>query len=176
LREVLREFPKKGGRILDKAAKGGFADVVSVLLDMGVLPSGNGGVYVDERSDSGGEGEGDSESESDDGEEEGEFVPLHNAASHGHLECVKVLVEKGDLDVDILDDDGSILLLYGAWKGQLSVVQWLLEHGADRPHVQKKTWRRYGNHASRSHVRKYGSFETNLGRSKVCGGGHETGG
>jgi hypothetical protein len=47
LSAVLREFPGRGGRVLDKAARGGFVDVVFALLDMGVSPIGNGGVYHD---------------------------------------------------------------------------------------------------------------------------------
>lgn len=139
LKAVLKEFPRKGGRVLDKAAKGGFVDVVSALLDMGVAPIGNGGVHRDEDSEpeagwddieteSGWE---DIETESDNSEEEEEFTPLHNAACEGHLECVKVLVEKGHLDVNGKDDLGSTSLFYAARNGHLSIVQWLLEQGAD---------------------------------------------
>ena len=137
LRAVLREFPRKGGRILDKAARGGFVDAVVALLDLGVVPIGNGGVYRDEDDDAGepGEGEAGIERESDDGEEDKEeneeFAPLHSAAFEGHLECVKILVENGNLDVDAKDDLGTTPLLNAARQGHISIVQWLLEQGAD---------------------------------------------
>ena len=55
---------------------------------------------------------------------------LHAYAELGDLERVQVLVGQG-VDKDKVDDDGRTALLLAAWWGQLPIVRYLVEQGAD---------------------------------------------
>jgi ankyrin repeat protein len=113
LGEVLKEFPGKGARVLDKAALKGEAGVIDTLLELGVeikrigVAIGMSGIATDD--------------DSDDGEEQ-EFYLLHIACYEGHFECVKVLVEKGGMDIDAQDDLETTPLLNAAGGGSYETV------------------------------------------------------
>lgn len=64
-------------------------------------------------------------------EQDQTLAPLHAAAYNGHLECVKLLIEKGKVDVNHRDDVGGTPLMRAAWGGHAEIVEWLLEHCAD---------------------------------------------
>ena len=105
LKEVLGEFPYYGPKILEKAAKHGKEDIIVALLDMGV----NLELKVAEDA----------------------IWPLHFAAYQGNLGCVKVLIERGKLTVDLVDDTSATPLCNAARGGHHDIVSWLLQKGAD---------------------------------------------
>jgi len=58
------------------------------------------------------------------------LTPLHSAAFGGHVEIVKLLLERG-ADPNAKTDDGLTPLHIAAFKGHVDVVRVLLEHGAN---------------------------------------------
>jgi hypothetical protein len=56
--------------------------------------------------------------------------PLHESARRGHLEAVRVLLERGAA-VDAVDGMGRTALMDAAWDGHPEVVKALLDAGAD---------------------------------------------
>ena len=52
------------------------------------------------------------------------------ASSEGHLEIVKLLIEKG-ADVNVKNEDGKTALTLASRYGHLEVVKYLVENGAD---------------------------------------------
>jgi hypothetical protein len=144
LGEVLKEFPKKGGKIMETAAKEGFLGAMINFLELGLRPFGK--VHdVDSKVESEGEVIEEEQKEGEDEDENADFVKykiededgnkvfwsLHLAAHSGQLECVQILVEKGNLDVDTLDDLITTPLINAVVQGNFEVSQWLLEKGAD---------------------------------------------
>ena len=80
------------------------------------------------------EGEdGDDGDEDEDYEDQWEVekrFPLHAAAFHGQIGCVKILVEAG-IDVNLREEDGNTPLMSASSSGNVELVNWLLQHGAD---------------------------------------------
>lgn len=105
LKEVLKEFPKVKDRrrILFKAARRGDEDIVRYLVELGVrahpdLPKAK------EEEEQG------KDSEEADGvdlpdTEIASISPVHAAATHGRLGCLKIFIEHG-VDVDGRDEMG----------------------------------------------------------------------
>ncbi|KAF2135963.1 uncharacterized protein K452DRAFT_322730 [Aplosporella prunicola CBS 121167] len=58
------------------------------------------------------------------------MTPLNSAANNGHLETVKLLLEKG-ADLSVSNNDGWTPLNSAADSGHLEIVKFLLEKGAD---------------------------------------------
>lgn len=58
-------------------------------------------------------------------------LALQVAAFEGHFDCVKVLVERGHVSVNLRDDQNTTALTSAAVKGHIQIVQWLLGHGAE---------------------------------------------
>uniref|UniRef100_A0A0E0RJM7 Serine/threonine-protein kinase BSK1-like TPR repeats domain-containing protein n=1 Tax=Oryza rufipogon TaxID=4529 RepID=A0A0E0RJM7_ORYRU len=56
---------------------------------------------------------------------------LHFAASHGHLDCCKFLVEESGLDVNSVGHKGETPVFYAAIDGNVQVLGYLLDHGGD---------------------------------------------
>lgn len=109
LRKVLEEFPNSGFRIMEKAATADRADIILILLELGVSP-----------------------------ENDTKMTPIHDAAFLGHTECVQVLIEKGNLPVDILDENSATPLHGAARQGHLDLIEWLLNKGANPMHQRDK--------------------------------------
>ncbi len=57
--------------------------------------------------------------------------PLHWAAMWGHVDAVKLLLEKG-AEIDAPDSSGLTPLHWAAWQGRLEVVKYLISKGADK--------------------------------------------
>ena len=62
--------------------------------------------------------------------DDSDWTPLIIASSAGHLDIVRMLVERG-ARVNEVTAEGRSALLYAASKGRDSIVQFLLEKGAD---------------------------------------------
>ena len=62
--------------------------------------------------------------------DDSDWTPLIIASSAGHLDIVRMLVERG-ASVNEVTAEGRSALLYAASKGRDSIVQFLLEKGAD---------------------------------------------
>ncbi|KAI5813369.1 putative ankyrin repeat protein nuc-2 [Pyronema omphalodes] len=57
-----------------------------------------------------------------------QWTPIFHAASEGHLNCVRTLLENG-ARADILDEKGLSAMYYAAWEGHMEVVQLLSTAG-----------------------------------------------
>lgn len=109
LKQILDEFPSHSLRILEKAVKKGKEGVIRALLDLSVRPEPGG----------------------DRQERDNEFAPLHSASYEGRLDCVKVLVDQGQVSVNAQDYSGSTPLINAARGKHYDIVKWLLVHGAN---------------------------------------------
>ena len=96
-RQLLHEFPDKSSDMMFAAAMKGKPHVVRFLLDQGVS-----------------------------GTSSDEAQPLHAAAYHGQIECVRMLIEDGHVDPNVRGfDDGTALMR--ACRGQrMDVLSYLL--------------------------------------------------
>lgn len=106
IKDLLTEHPNRGLDILFKASAKGKLEIVNALLETGISP-----IAREDQDQS--------------------LVPLHEACFQGWLECAKVLVEMGDVDVNFKDGMGGTPLMRAAWGGRGEVVRWLLARGAD---------------------------------------------
>ncbi|KAJ3323542.1 hypothetical protein HDU76_013615 [Blyttiomyces sp. JEL0837] len=110
----------------------------------------------------GGGGEDGSSSNSNEKEEQGVSVnvslsptgllPLHCAASRGHVDLVMLLVDRAGAVVDLTDHENETALLKAAYHGHDDVVAFLLERKASPNHKDKDGWTALHNCASRGHV------------------------
>lgn len=100
------------------ASRNGHTDVVEYLLDIGADASVRGMVEFDNDQIQG-------------------TPPLWAAAAAGHLEIVRLLVEKGSADVNQATNTQSTPLRGACYDGHLEIVKYLLEHGAD-PHIPNR--------------------------------------
>ncbi|KAI7860490.1 hypothetical protein BDC45DRAFT_103507 [Circinella umbellata] len=58
------------------------------------------------------------------------WTPLFWAASDGHEECVRILIDAG-CKVNMKDEYGKTALYYAAWEGQMECVQLLIDAGCE---------------------------------------------
>ncbi|CAI6092316.1 unnamed protein product [Clonostachys chloroleuca] len=128
LKEVLENYPKSVHRrnMLYEAALRGDEALVRCLVSTGlkVHPDIAPLSEEDERADEEGKQNGEIPDRDDPS-----VVPVHAAAARGHVGCLKIFLEEGQVDVDIRDSIGRTPLIIGVHEP--SVVQYLLEQGAD---------------------------------------------
>lgn len=68
------------------------------------------------------------------------WTPLYLAAVNGHLDAVKLLVERYGCDVEVRNTNGETALVVAASHGHEAVMEYLLEHGAAiTPAVVRRT-------------------------------------
>lgn len=60
-----------------------------------------------------------------------QWTPIFHAASEGHANCLRVLLDNG-ARADVLDEKGLSALYYAAWEGHLDCMQLLSTAGAGR--------------------------------------------
>ena len=63
---------------------------------------------------------------------------LTGAASRGHIECVRLLVEECGTDVDVKDKHDCTPLMYSATLGFLDCIRYLGRLGASKDHQDRK--------------------------------------
>ncbi|KAF7727259.1 hypothetical protein EC973_007872 [Apophysomyces ossiformis] len=78
------------------------------------------------------------------------LTPMHFAASRGHVDIVRCLVEEYDVSVDARDKEGETALLKAAYAGHFHTVQYLLSKNANVHHKDKDGWTALHNACSRS--------------------------
>jgi len=61
-------------------------------------------------------------------------IPLHWAAHGGHTECVQMLLQVPNCQINVQNKLGDTPLHSAAWKGHANVVQLLLDRGAELYH------------------------------------------
>jgi len=58
------------------------------------------------------------------------MTPVHAAAMAGHIEVLRLLLDRG-LKVDLQTDDGATLLMVAAGAAQIDAMKFLVQRGAD---------------------------------------------
>lgn len=58
------------------------------------------------------------------------FRAIHYAAHYGHMECVKLLLEKGGIEVDSLGPKRMTSLHIASSRGHYELVEYLLSKGS----------------------------------------------
>jgi len=100
---------EKGVSTLLQACHRGFADIAAALIERH-KSSGNKSTYLDDASEEG-------------------IRPLIAAASEGHVDVVKLLIESG-ADINAKDQDETTALMAAAARGHVNVVKLMLDAGA----------------------------------------------
>ncbi|KAF9393607.1 hypothetical protein CPC16_001597 [Podila verticillata] len=78
--------------------------------------------------------------------------PLHFAASRGHSEVVRILIDQAGAGVDIQDREGETALLKASYSGSLPTVCFLLKRGANVHQRDKDGWTALHNASSRGYI------------------------
>jgi ankyrin repeat protein len=59
------------------------------------------------------------------------FKALHCAASRGHLDCVKVLLDYCKVNIDVMDNNKCTPIFYSVTLGQIEVTEFLIRMKAN---------------------------------------------
>ncbi|KAF9164685.1 FKBP12-associated protein [Actinomortierella ambigua] len=78
--------------------------------------------------------------------------PLHFAASRGHADTVRALVDMAGAGVDVQDREGETALLKASYAGHLSIVCFLLKRGANVHQKDKDGWTALHNASSKGFI------------------------
>ncbi|KAJ1961582.1 hypothetical protein IWQ62_003814 [Dispira parvispora] len=81
------------------------------------------------------------------------MTALHHAAKRGQLGVVQWLVDHAKGTVDFPDRENETALLKAAYHGQLSIVKFLLQRGANVQHTDKDGWTALHNASSKGHLK-----------------------
>lgn len=122
-----RKRSEKSGAVLELATKANCVAIVKLLVEAGVNVN-----YQDDQGE----------------------TPLHVAASHGFDECAKVLLNASNIDLEIPEKTFAWTPLFTASvDGHLSVVELLLEAGADYQRADSSGWTAKEHAALRGHLK-----------------------
>ncbi|KAK5445148.1 Glycerophosphocholine phosphodiesterase [Exophiala xenobiotica] len=128
-RTSIRRNSPKSSAALALATKANFIEIVRLLIDAGVDVN-----YQDEQGD----------------------TALHVAARYGHSECAALLLEGTDIqkaDTELCESTYAWTPLFIACvDGHLSIVELLIEYGADLDRVDSSGWNAKEHAALRGHV------------------------
>ncbi|KAF9092369.1 hypothetical protein BGX23_004368 [Mortierella sp. AD031] len=78
--------------------------------------------------------------------------PLHFAASRGHNDIVRILIDQAGAGVDTQDREGETALLKASYAGSLPVVCFLLKRGANVHQRDKDGWTALHNASSKGYI------------------------
>ncbi|KAG0313875.1 hypothetical protein BGZ99_008523 [Dissophora globulifera] len=78
--------------------------------------------------------------------------PLHFAASRGHEEIVRILIDQAGAGVDVQDREGETALLKASYAGHYAVVCLLLKRGANIHQRDKDGWTALHNASSKGFI------------------------
>ncbi|CAO3569328.1 unnamed protein product [Mortierella alpina] len=78
--------------------------------------------------------------------------PLHFAASRGHEDVVRILIDAAGAGVDVSDREGETALLKASHVGCLPVVSFLLKRGANVHQRDKDGWTALHNASSKGYI------------------------
>ncbi|KAJ3100790.1 hypothetical protein HDU96_010226 [Phlyctochytrium bullatum] len=78
-------------------------------------------------------------------------LPLHIAASRGHIEVVVMLIDRAGALTDMPDSQNETALLKAAYNGHSDVITFLLDRNADPNHKDNDEWTPLHNACSRGH-------------------------
>jgi ankyrin repeat protein len=127
VKAVLKDYPKMMHRreMLFQATVRVDEAIVRALVEAGVRVHPD---FEKAKADEG-NGPGDDGDELPD-KENAANVPLHVAAAHGHVGCLKIFIESG-VDVDARDEIGRTPFTAAATENQVKAMEYLLKQGAD---------------------------------------------
>ncbi|CAG8620517.1 6067_t:CDS:2, partial [Ambispora gerdemannii] len=121
--------------IHDATASGNLARVQELLDPQGVAETSLSFLIANEANQSSG------------------LTPLHYAASRGHLDIVKYLIDTAGAMIDIEDSTGETALLKASYIGHTHVVAFLLQSKAKVDQVDNDGWTALHNASSQGHTK-----------------------
>jgi ankyrin repeat protein len=126
VRVILKDYPKIINRreMLFQATVRGDEAIVRALVEAGVRIQPDFEKAKDE------EGKEPADDDPLPEKENTANVPMHVAAAHGHLGCLKIFIESG-VDVDSRDEFGRTPFYAAAGENQVEAMEYLLKQGAD---------------------------------------------
>ena len=149
LRDLLDEYLKQKHRrgILLKAVTRGDEAIVRFLVGTGLkvhpqIPTGQS----EERGSENANDEDIEDMESIPDRDDPSNVPVHAAASNGKLECLEILLEEGEVDIEARDEFGRTPLIAAVGSHNTEIFKYVLGKGADptaRSHAEDELTRQY---------------------------------
>ncbi|CAG8559215.1 189_t:CDS:2 [Ambispora gerdemannii] len=121
--------------IYDATSTGNLARVQELLDPQGVAETSHSFLIANEANQSSG------------------LTPLHYAASRGHLEIVRYLIDTAGAIIDMEDPTGETALLKASYIGHTHVVAFLLQRKAKVDQVDNDGWTALHNASSQGHIK-----------------------
>ncbi|CAI6292523.1 unnamed protein product [Periconia digitata] len=128
IREIIEEFPRYGPAMYEWAVDENDPTLVAELFELGVSTD----IKEAKKKDESKGGEDDLDVDEDQSYPQLEMMSaFHNAAFDGKMECVKIFVEVGHIDINEKDDRDTTPLTNALLGGHEEIVDWLFDHGAN---------------------------------------------